>query len=122
MIGTEPSLLRLYSSFSGRKALFKAAGVATPPHLKDVYSAEQLVEGLAWLVINHPFIRRWIFKMDHHSQGSGMGETNNHICTSSITSTCTVRVEAGIMRRVVLWVTACNFNAIILNQSILTVS
>lgn len=78
VIGTEPSLLRLYSSFSGRKALFKAAGVATPPHIKDVYSAEQLVEGLAWLVINHPFIRRWIFKMDHHSQGSGMGETNNH--------------------------------------------
>ena len=29
-----------------------------------------------------------------------------------------VRVEAGIMRRMVLWDTACNFNAFISNQSI----
>ena len=29
-----------------------------------------------------------------------------------------VRVESAIMRHVVLWVTACSFNAIILNQSI----
>ena len=29
-----------------------------------------------------------------------------------------LRVEAGIMRRVVLWDTACNFNAFISNQSI----
>ena len=28
------------------------------------------------------------------------------------------RVESAIMRQVVLWDTACNFNAIILNQSI----
>ena len=28
------------------------------------------------------------------------------------------RVESAIMRQVVLWVTACNFNAIISNQSI----
>ena len=28
------------------------------------------------------------------------------------------RVEAGIMRQVVLWDTACNFNAFISNQSI----
>ena len=28
------------------------------------------------------------------------------------------RVEAGIMRRMVLWDTACNFNAFISNQSI----
>ena len=28
------------------------------------------------------------------------------------------RVEAGIMRQLVLWYTACNFNAVILNQSI----
>ena len=28
------------------------------------------------------------------------------------------RVEAGIMRQMVLWDTACNFNVIILNQSI----
>ena len=30
----------------------------------------------------------------------------------------TYRVEAGIMRRMVLWDTACNFNAFISNQSI----
>ena len=29
-----------------------------------------------------------------------------------------IRVEAGIMRQMVLWDTACNFNAFILNQSI----
>ena len=28
------------------------------------------------------------------------------------------KVEAGIMRQVVLWDSACNFNATILNQSI----
>ena len=32
------------------------------------------------------------------------------------------RVESAIMRQVVLWVTVCDFNAIILNQSVLTVS
>ena len=29
-----------------------------------------------------------------------------------------IRVEAGIMRQMVLWDAACNFNAFILNQSI----
>ena len=29
-----------------------------------------------------------------------------------------VRVESAVMRQVVLWVTACSFNAIILNHSI----
>lgn len=33
-----------------------------------------------------------------------------------------IRVEAAIMGTVVLWVTACNIIAIILNQSIFTVS
>ena len=36
--------------------------------------------------------------------------------TSSYNAAC--RVEAGIMRRVVLWDTACNFNVFISNQSI----
>ena len=38
------------------------------------------------------------------------------IITEEISSP--ISVEAAIMGRVVLWATACNFNAIILNQSI----
>ena len=32
-----------------------------------------------------------------------------------------IRVEAGIMRRMVLWDTACNFNGFISNQSIFNI-
>ena len=45
---------------------------------------------------------------DENSDQLFMGVTTHNTC----------RVEAGIMRQVVLWDTACNFNAVILNQSI----
>ena len=46
--------------------------------------------------------------------------SKQYICSrgSKSSMTKTNRAESAIMRQVVLWDTACNFNAVILNQSI----
>ena len=41
-----------------------------------------------------------------------------YVLTLALQDSEMYRVESAIMRQVVLWDTACNFNAIILNQSI----
>lgn len=74
LLGAEPSLIRLYSTYSGRQQLFSAAEVTTPPHIKEVYSVEQLLDGLSWLVVNFLSVRRWLFKIDHHVHGRGIGQ------------------------------------------------
>ena len=44
----------------------------------------------------------------------------NFNCLPKVKISLTIQcpIEAGTMRQVVLWDTACNFNAVILNQSI----
>ena len=74
MLGSEPNLIYLYSTFQGRQALFEDAQVSTPPSITGIHSFEQLVEGLAWLVINNLSIKRWLFKIDHHILGRGFGK------------------------------------------------
>ena len=72
-MGAEPNLVSLYSTHSGRQQFFRDAEVATPPNVREIYSFEQLVEGLAILILNNLYVRRWMFKIDHHIEGRGIG-------------------------------------------------
>jgi hypothetical protein len=73
LIGGEPDLIYLYSSYSGRHALFEDAGISTPPHITNIYSQEQLMETLASLIVNNLNIKRWLFKIENCPQGNGIG-------------------------------------------------
>lgn len=45
----------------------------TPPSIVDVFSEDQLIEGLASLVVNNLTVRRWLFKVDDQIHGRGIG-------------------------------------------------
>ena len=47
----------------------------------DVFSADQLVEGLASLVVNNLTVRRWLFKIDDQIHGRGVGMLHLHRVT-----------------------------------------
>jgi len=49
-----------------------------PPSVVDVFSADQLIEGLASLVVNNLTIRRWLFKIDDQIHGRGVGMQLHH--------------------------------------------
>ena len=74
ILGPDHEITQLYSTRSGFKRIFKDANVATPPAQGDIFSIEQLVEKLAHLVVNHPLIRRWLFKLPEHVRAKGFGE------------------------------------------------
>ncbi|CAI8053072.1 IQ domain-containing protein H [Geodia barretti] len=71
LLGTGPEASQLYGSKDGARKLFKEANVVTPPCVPDIVSENQLVDQLTGLVATHPLIRRWIFKLPHHSRGRG---------------------------------------------------
>ena len=73
LLGVEPNLVHLYSTYSGRQQLFSDANITTPPNVREVYSFEHLIEGLAFLIVNNLLVQKWIFKIDHHVQGRGIG-------------------------------------------------
>lgn len=73
LLGAEPDLVKLYSTHSGRHQLFREGGVTTAPNIREIYSYEQLLDGLAVLILNNLQVRRWIFKIDHYIQGKGIG-------------------------------------------------
>nr|CAB3256677.1 IQ domain-containing protein H-like [Phallusia mammillata] len=64
VLGCEPEICHLYSSKSGSRRVFAAAGVTAPPGEHDVYSAQQLHESLAQLVCEYPHVKRWLLKVD----------------------------------------------------------
>lgn len=72
LLGVEPNLVYLYSTHSGRQQLFSDANITTPPNVREVYSFEHLIEGLAYLIVNNLLVQKWIFKIDHHVQGRGI--------------------------------------------------
>ncbi|XP_076802306.1 IQ domain-containing protein H-like isoform X2 [Clavelina lepadiformis] len=69
VLGCEPEICHLYSSKSGSRRVFAAAGVSAPPGEHDVYSAQQLHESLARLICDQPHVRRWLLKADVGFQG-----------------------------------------------------
>ena len=48
--------------------------MTSPASIVDVFSMNQLVEGLASLIVNNLNIRRWLFKIDDQTHGRGIGE------------------------------------------------
>ena len=69
--GSEPEVSHLYSTKSGGRRIFNAAGVDIPPGDYDIYTVQQLIESLASLITNNPFIQRWIIKLDCQFDGRG---------------------------------------------------
>ena len=74
ILGPDHEITQLYSTRSGYKRIFTDACVTTPPSEGDIFSVEQLVEKLAGLVINHPLVTRWLFKLPDHIRGRGFGK------------------------------------------------
>ena len=62
--GSDPEVTHLYSTKSGARRIFQAAGVDMPPGEYDVYNIQQLTECLAELVTTYPYINRWLIKLD----------------------------------------------------------
>jgi hypothetical protein len=62
--GSDPEVTHLYSTKSGARRIFQAAGVDMPPGEFDVYNIQQLTECLAELVTTYPYINRWLIKLD----------------------------------------------------------
>lgn len=71
ILGCEPDICHLYSSKSGTRRIFAAAGVPAPPGEHDVYTAQQLNEYLARLICDNPTVTRWLLKMDVGFHGRG---------------------------------------------------
>lgn len=81
LLAPEPEVAQLYSSKSGAKRIFTAAGVDMPPTEFDIYSAQQLVEALAGLVTRNIAVRQWLFKIDNefHSRGLALLDVAAHM-------------------------------------------
>uniref|UniRef100_A0A8C1MGG5 IQ motif containing H n=1 Tax=Cyprinus carpio TaxID=7962 RepID=A0A8C1MGG5_CYPCA len=71
LLGTEPAVTQLYSTKSGGRRIFSSAGVDMPPGKWDIYTLEQLHEGLARLMTEHMEVQRWLFKIDSEVGGRG---------------------------------------------------
>ncbi|XP_056621616.1 IQ motif-containing protein H isoform X2 [Triplophysa dalaica] len=71
LLGTEPAVVQVYGSKSGGRRIFSSAGVNMPPGKWDIYTLEQLYEGLAQLMTEHMEVQRWLFKIDSEMDGRG---------------------------------------------------
>ncbi len=74
LLGPDHELTQHCSSRPGFKRILTEAGVSVPPSLGEVFSEEQLIDKLAQLVVNHPTIERWLFKLPDHVRAKGFGK------------------------------------------------
>ncbi|CAF0958808.1 unnamed protein product [Rotaria sordida] len=72
LYGCEPEISYLYSTKSGSKRIFKSSNVPMPFGEYDIYNQKHLYESLAYLILEHLDVQRWIFKIDDHFDGQGI--------------------------------------------------
>jgi len=72
VLTSEPQITHLYSSKSGSKRIFAAASIEIPPGDFDIYTEQQLNETLAWKIVQHPNITKWLLKIDTSFCGRGI--------------------------------------------------
>lgn len=85
--GSEPEVCHLYSTKSGSRRIFNAAEIDLPPGDYDIYNIQQLIESMANLITNNPFVEKWIIKLDCQFDGRGsfVFNTENMPCLYQVT-------------------------------------
>ncbi|XP_065195101.1 IQ domain-containing protein H-like [Sycon ciliatum] len=72
VLAPEPSMVLQYNSKSGGRTLFEYASVAVAPGDKNIYTEHQLAKSLARLVVQNPFVTRWLVKINDEVQARGI--------------------------------------------------
>lgn len=72
----EPQKMRLYSSKSGSRRIFSISDVPIPIGAYDIYDENEFEITLTKLVLSHPQISTWIFKIDGEYNGRGTAYLN----------------------------------------------
>eukprot|EP01029_Cantina_marsupialis_P010545 TRINITY_DN23_c8_g1_i1.p1 TRINITY_DN23_c8_g1~~TRINITY_DN23_c8_g1_i1.p1 ORF type:complete len:1057 (+),score=252.90 TRINITY_DN23_c8_g1_i1:125-3295(+) len=71
LLGADPEISTLYSSKSGSKRVFAMAEINTPPGAHDIYDDEELYQALGSLIVAHPYVDKWMLKLDNEIDGRG---------------------------------------------------
>ena len=69
MLSGEPQKNQLYSTKSGSRRIFNLADVPIPIGAYDIYDHTEFEITLTKLILNHPHINTWIFKIDDEFNG-----------------------------------------------------
>lgn len=73
---SDPDVAHIYSTKSGSKRIFQAAGVSIPPGELDVYTLPQLHDSLSQLITDHLDVSVWLFKIDGEFNARGTAVIN----------------------------------------------
>merc|ERR1719487_3127473 len=71
MLGAGPRNLALLGSKSNAKRLVTLAELPSGPWAVDIYDADEFYASLANLVVRHPEVRHWVFKIDDERASRG---------------------------------------------------
>lgn len=72
LFGPGPQNIAVLASKSNVKRLVASAGLQTVPGAADIYDDDEFFTSLAGLVLKHPQIRTWVFKIDDERDSRGI--------------------------------------------------
>merc|ERR1719230_2038254 len=71
LLGAGPRNMALLSSKSNAKKLCQLAELPTGPWATDIYDEDEFFISLAGLIVKHPHVRTWLFKIDDERDSRG---------------------------------------------------